>query len=324
MSQTSKTHTPLRIGTRGSSLALAQCRQWRDGLVKSITAKSKLEEGEAEHYAPLVIIRTQGDKILDRRLIEAGGKALFTKEIEDKLLQGEIDLAVHSLKDVPFELAQGTTMAAIPAREDPRDAFLSLNASCLSELKHEATIGTASLRRQAQTLKFRPDLKIEMLRGNVDTRLKKLHDGEFDAILLAAAGLNRLGLSSHIRSYIDPILAPCAPGQGALFVQCRTGDEANVALKAVHDPLTALCVSAERGMLQALEASCRTAVGAYATYEDGTLYLIVEALSPDGVTSYRREASLIRPTIEEAAMLGARLGENIRHEAKDSLIWHAP
>ncbi len=306
----------LRIGTRGSKLALAQC-----GMVqRQIVAAIGFDPADADTIAPLTVITTTGDRIQDRRLIEAGGKQLFTKEIEDALLRGDIDIAVHSLKDVPAEDVPGLVLCAFPEREDPRDAFVSVNHSTIDDLPHGAKLGTASLRRQAQALSRRPDLDIVMVRGNVDTRLRKLEEGQVDAMLLAAAGLNRLGLSQRINSHIDPELYACAPGQGALAIQCRTGDAGQDWMKAVHHVPTGLCIAAERGALVALEASCRTAVGAYATLNGGALSLFVEALSSDGKTRWQRRSALQSPTVDDARDLGLRLGEEIKAEAGPDLI----
>jgi len=307
----------LKIGTRGSKLALTQCG-W---VQRQIVAAMDEDVALAEQIAPLCIFTTQGDKIQDRRLIEAGGKALFTKEIEDRLLSHEVDIAVHSLKDLPAEMVEGLSLCAVPVREDPRDAFVSLKYDSLADMPKGARLGTASLRRQAQSLHARPDLDIVMLRGNVDTRLKKLEEGEIDAILLAAAGLNRLGLSHVIKSYIDPDLYPCAPGQGALAVQSRTEDLGALWMAKVHDEETHLCIAAERGALEALEASCRTAVGAFAKMTDGALTLFAEALSGDGQQRWQRRATIEAPTLDGARALGLKLGHEIRDEAGEALIW---
>ena len=198
----------LRIGTRGSPLALAQANDVRARLIAA--------HGLPESEVTIRIIKTSGDIIQDRPLSEVGGKGLFTKEIEEALLAGEIDCAVHCLKDMPAECPAGLVIAAIPEREDPRDAFISHIAARLEDLPQNARLGTASLRRQAQALALRPDLQIVLLRGNVDTRLAKLAAGEADAILLAISGLNRLGLAHLPSSLIDPTVSPPAPGQGAL------------------------------------------------------------------------------------------------------------
>ncbi len=312
-----KTLTPkLIIGTRGSKLALTQCG-W---VQRQIVAAMGEDPARADEIAPLKIITTQGDRIQDRKLIEAGGKALFTKEIEDALLRGEIDVAVHSLKDMPAAEVPGLSLCAIPVREDPRDAFLSLNHDSLADLPRGARLGTASARRAAQCLAQRPDLEIVMMRGNVDTRLAKLAAGECDALLLAAAGLNRLGLSHHIRSFIQADEYPTAPGQGALAIQCRTGDLGAPWMAKVHDQDTYLCVQAERGALEALEASCRTAVGAYAHLSQGHLDLIVEALNGDGSKRWRRHSTQPDVTVESARALGLKLGHEIKAEAGAELI----
>ena len=306
----------LKIGTRGSKLALTQCG-W---VQRQIVAAMGDDPARAEEIAPLVIISTQGDRIQDRRLIEAGGKALFTKEIEDALLRGDIDIAVHSLKDMPAAEIPGLSLCAIPVREDPRDAFVSLNHASIDDLPQGAKLGTASLRRQAQVLSRRPDLDIVMVRGNVDTRLRKLEAGECDGLLLAAAGLNRLGLGDQIRSFVDPDIYASAPGQGALAVQSRTADLGAAWMKVLHHEETFLCVQAERGALEALEASCRTAVGAFAKIDNGTMTFFVEALSSDGKTRWQRRATLDTPTATTARAMGLRLGEEIKAEAGPDLI----
>jgi hydroxymethylbilane synthase len=308
---------PVRIGTRASLLARTQ-----SGHVQAMVAAALGAPSEAkDEVAPLVFITTTGDRVQDRRLIEAGGKQLFTKEIEEALLDGRVDLAVHSMKDVPAEPPAGLVIAAIPVREDPRDALVSRNFASFDALPQGARIGTASLRRQAQLLARRPDLQIVMTRGNVDTRLKKLDAGECDALVLAAAGLNRLGFSGVITELLDPLAAPPAPGQGALALQCRAADAGADWLKALHHAPTALCVAAERGALEALEGSCRTAVGAHARLDGGELKLSVEALTADGRTRWRRDAAAPASTTPEAAYaLGAELGRSIRAEAGDALI----
>ncbi len=306
----------LRIGTRGSKLALAQC-----GMVqRQIVAAMGHDPADADAIAPLTVITTTGDRIQDRRLIEAGGKQLFTKEIEEALLRGDIDVAVHSLKDVPADDVPGLVLCAHPLREDPRDAFISHAAATIDDLPKGARLGTASLRRQAQALSRRPDLDIVMVRGNVDTRLKKLDDGQVDALLLATAGMNRLGVGGRISSFIDPELYACAPGQGALAIQCRAADAGADWMQKVHDEATGLCIAAERGALTALEASCRTAVGAYATLNGGALSLFVEALSSDGALRWQRRHALTAPTVETARALGLSLGHEIKAEAGPDLI----
>ncbi|MDR3507694.1 MAG: hydroxymethylbilane synthase, partial [Caulobacteraceae bacterium] len=243
---------------------------------------------DAEAVAPLIHITTTGDRIQDRRLLEIGGKALFTKEIEEAMLEGRIDCAVHSMKDVPVERQPGLVLAAIPEREDPRDAFISPNYASLADLPQGARLGTASLRRQAQAKHARPDLELVLVRGNVDTRLAKLQAGEADAMLLALSGLNRLGLSAVVRSTLDPIAAPPAPGQGALAIETHERNAEAEWVRALRHAPTTIAVAAERGALEALEGSCRTAVGAHARIEGGDLVLTVEALTPDGAERFRR------------------------------------
>ena len=306
----------LKIGTRGSKLALTQCGWVQRQIVTALGD----DPAKADDIAPLTVITTQGDRIQDRRLIEAGGKQLFTKEIEDALLRGDIDIAVHSLKDMPAAEIPGLSLCAIPVREDPRDAFISLKYARVEDMPAGARLGTASLRRQAQMLSVRPDLEIVMIRGNVDTRLAKLAAGDCDAMLLAAAGLNRMGLSQHIRSYIDANIHASAPGQGALAVQCRTADLGAEWIRKLHHEPTFLAVQAERGALEALEASCRTAVGAYARIDGDVLSLFVEALSADGKIRWQRRETLINPDALSARNLGLRLGIEIKVEAGPDLI----
>ena len=305
---------PIRIGTRQSLLARTQ-----SGHVQAAIARLLGAPDHPDVMAPLVFITTTGDRIQDRRLMDIGGKALFTKEIEKALFDGEIDVAVHSMKDVPAEPPQGLVIAAVPTREDPRDAFLSERFDSLEALPEGAKLGTASLRRQAQALAVRPDLVIEVLRGNVDTRLRRLADGDFDAILLAAAGLNRLGLGDRARGFIDPWAAPTAPGQGALALQCKADSPWAEWLIRMNDPDTAVCVAAERGALVALEANCRTAMGAHARLVDGEVRLAVETLSSDGRKRWRREGACA-PDLKAARALGLEIGEQVRDDAGDDLF----
>ena len=309
---------PIRIGTRASLLAQTQSRQIQ-ALIAAAISSPRTRPNVA---APLVLITTSGDRIQDRRLLEAGGKGLFVKELEEALLDGRIDCAVHSMKDVPAELPAGLVIGAIPQREDPRDAVICRSAKGLGDLPPGARLGTASLRRQAQALHLRPDLKIEMLRGNVDTRLRRLKQGDFDAIILAMAGLNRLGLQAQVTEALDPVQAPPAPGQGALALQVRAEDAGAPWLAALHHAPTALAVAAERGALEALEGSCRSAIGAYARVEGGRLALTVEALTPEGAQRFRREGGLEAAATDALAHdLGLRLGREIRQEAGDLIVW---
>ena len=307
----------LRIGTRRSALALAQSGMMQRAIAAAL--------GVPVERVPLVEIVTTGDRVQDRRLLEIGGKALFTKEIEEALLDRRIDIAIHSMKDVPAEQPDGLCIAAIPEREDASDAFCSRDHASFDALPVGARLGTASLRRQAQALALRPDLDIQMLRGNVDTRLRRLVEGEFDAILLATAGLNRLGRSEAIleRLSLDAFLP--APGQGALAIQTRE-DAAGADLHApwiaaLNHAATALAVAAERGAMIALEGSCRTAVGAHATFGDGHLLLTTEMLSPDGSARWRRSGTLgdIHAADAEstARALGQALGAQVHAMAGD-------
>lgn len=275
-----------------------------------------------DEVAELVTIVTTGDRIQDRRLLEVGGKALFTKEIEEALLEGRIDVAVHSMKDVPAEQPAGLAIAAIPEREDPRDAFVSIHHASFEELPQGARLGTASLRRQAQALVRRPDLDVVMIRGNVDTRLAKLERGEADAILLAASGLNRMGLGATPRGFLDPLIAPPAPGQGALAIQTRVEDVDAPWAVALRCETTTLTVAAERGALTALEGSCRTAMGAFARLDGRRLSLSVEALIPDGSRSFRREGEIVLGADgwADAHALGLRLGLEVRDEGGEALV----
>ena len=278
-----------------------------------------------DEAAVLVHITTSGDRIQDRRLMDIGGKGLFTKEIEEALLQGRVDAAIHSLKDMPSISPDGLVIAAIPEREDPRDAFLSVHFPSLQELPQGARLGTASLRRQAQALHLRPDLDVFPLRGNVDTRLAKLDGGEMDAILLAASGLNRLGLGGRVRSWLDPLACPPAPGQGALAIQTRTDNADAAWLRDLRHEPTQLAVAAERGALEALEGSCRTAMGAHARLIGEALHLSVEALTPDGALRFRREGEIASGGGEQAARaLGLSLGLEVRQAGGDALLVPPP
>ncbi|MEO7025933.1 MAG: hydroxymethylbilane synthase [Caulobacteraceae bacterium] len=292
----------IRIGARGSRLSLAQSEGVRRAIARRL--------GD-DNAAVVVAIVTTGDRIQDRTLADIGGKGLFTEEIEAALRDGRIDLAVHSLKDMPTAASPGLVISAVPERADPRDALVGI--ASLADLPHGARLGTASLRRQAQCLAERPDLRIGVMRGNVDSRLRKLDAGEADALMLAAAGLVRLDLEGRIGGWIDPLRAPPAPGQGALAIQTRYEDANAPWLAGLDHPPTGLCVAAERGALEALDGSCRTAIGAYATIEGDRLQLIVEALSVDGGRRVRREESVAAPsTAAGAAALGMHVGAAMR------------
>ena len=309
----------VRIGTRASKLALIQAGHMQ----VAIAAALGYGPQDADRVAPLVHISTTGDRVQDRRLLEIGGKSLFTKEIEEALVEGRVDCAVHSMKDVPAERQPGLVLAAIPEREDPRDAFLSPRYATLDDLPQGARLGTASLRRQAQALHRRPDLEIVMIRGNVDTRLAKLARGEADAMILALAGLRRMGLDGEVRSLFDPVDMPPAPGQGALAIETRAADAGADWVAALNHAPSAIAVAAERGALEALEGSCRTAIGAHARLEGGRLSLVVEALTPDGQGRFRREGAITlgADPSGEARGLGQSRGAEIRDEGGDRLLY---
>lgn len=310
---------PIRIGTRRSKLALTQSGMMQ----RAIGRAMGVADADLAEAVPLVEILTTGDRVQDRRLLEIGGKALFTKEIEEALLEGRVDVAVHSMKDVPAEQPRGLCIAAVPEREDPRDAFVSTDFASFDSLPVGARLGTASLRRQAQALALRPDLKIEMLRGNVDTRLRKLAEGEFEAILLAVSGLNRLGFEDVIRERLSLDAFLPAPGQGALALQTREGESA-AWVAALNHPMTALAVAAERGAMTALEGSCRTAIGAHAEIGEGHLRLTTEMLAPDGSVRWRRSGEIgdvhAADAQDQARALGLRLGAEVHAAGGDQRI----
>ncbi|MCG8509187.1 MAG: hydroxymethylbilane synthase [Rhodospirillales bacterium] len=298
-------NTPVRIGTRGSPLALAQTRAVRDQLIASDPNLAK--PGAIE----IVVIKTTGDAIQDRPLSDIGGKGLFTREIDQAMGAGRIDIAVHSVKDVPTWLPDEILLACVPSRADPRDAFISPRANKLLELPGGSVVGTASLRRQAQILGRRPDLRVEVLRGNVETRLKKLADGIVDATLLAVAGLSRLGKEEHITSILPTAEMLPAVGQGALGITCRRDDEtARRRLQIIEDREAADCITAERGFLEILDGSCRTPIAALATIgESGLLSMRGLVASPDGAI------------IHEVTRDGSRDdAEELGHDAGKSLI----
>src|SRR6478736_7302475 len=299
----------LRLGSRGSPLALAQTRQ-----VAGMLAE---KNGAGVEAFPIEAFMTSGGR-LSGRLQEVGGKGLFTKELDEALLDGRIDIAVHSMKDLPTRMPAGIVLACVPAREDQRDAFIATRAKSLMDLPAGATVGTASLRRQAQTLHLRPDLKVELLRGRVETRLAKIESGAFDATYLALAGLKRLGLEQHAASIVDSEAMPPAPGQGALAITARAGDEKTLALlRPLNIPEHAVTTTAERAFLEALDGSCRTPIAALAKIADGRLAFLGEVLTPDGKHCWRRSgtAGLAEDPIAAARALGLRLGAEIKAEA---------
>ena len=298
---------PLRIGTRGSPMALCQAALVRDRLVAAhpgLAAAAAVE---------IVTIRTTGDRVQDRRLAEIGGKGLFTKEIEEALFAGRIDLAVHSLKDVETWLPDGLEIACVLARDDPRDAFLSVQAPSLEALPKGAKIGTASLRRQAQLLRRRPDLLIVPIRGNVNTRIRKLENGEIDAMVLALCGLERLGEVERATEILSREIMLPAVGQGALAIECRAADDGlRRLLEPLHDPVSAACVAAERAMLAELDGSCRTPIAGLAELDGDRLVLEGLLLKPDGSAEIRGKCA---GAIDEAAAIGSQLGSELRRRA---------
>jgi len=283
----------LVIASRGSQLALWQAH-WVEGQLTLLGHPCRIE-----------IIKTTGDKITDVPLAKVGTKGLFTKEIEEALLDGRADLAVHSLKDLPTELPEGLVLAAVPEREDPRDAVVGKR---LDQLPHGARVGTSSLRRAAQLRKLRPDLAIESVRGNLDTRLRKLDEGQYDAILLAAAGLKRLGWSSRIAEILSVDAMCSAVGQGALAIETRGSGAGFDAVRALDHAPTHAAVTAERGVLAALGGGCQVPIGAHATVSLGRIRLLGVVASPDGSELVRAESE---GAVEEAAALGQRLGEEL-------------
>ncbi|MBV1699828.1 MAG: hydroxymethylbilane synthase [Hyphomicrobiales bacterium] len=297
------TTSVLRIGSRGSPLALAQAREVRDRLAAAGADPARIE---------IVEIRTTGDTV-QGPLADAGGKGLFTKEIEEALLAGRIDLAVHSSKDLPTVLPQGLVLAGFLPREDPRDAFISRKAKSLRELPAGAVIGTASPRRQALLKRMRPDLNVVTLRGNVETRLRKLDDGEVDATLLAAAGLKRLGLLSAATSMLEPEEFLPAVGQGAIGLETRADDATIRALIGdINDADTATALAAERAFLDVLDGSCRTPIGGHASIAGGRLRFRGIIVKPDGSEAIEAAREGDR---EQAAEIGADAGQELRRRA---------
>jgi hydroxymethylbilane synthase len=297
--------TPLRIGTRGSPLALVQARTVRERLAAAL--------GRPADTIELKIIRTTGDTIIDRPLAEEGGKGLFTKEIEEALIRGDIDLAVHSAKDMPTFLPKGLILAACLEREDPRDVFISAKAKTIAALPQGAKVGTASLRRQAIMKRARPDLEVAPLRGNVETRLRKLDDGEADAIILALAGLRRLGLEGRATRIMSADEFLPAAGQGAIAVETREDDAETRALLAKIDHSdTSTAVAAERAFLAVLDGSCKTPIGAHAIIEGETLRFRGLIARPDGSAAHDIAATGAR---SDAVQIGESCARELKQRA---------
>jgi hydroxymethylbilane synthase len=302
---------PLRIGTRGSAMALFQANLVRDRLVAAHP------ELAAPGMVEVVVIRTTGDRVQNRLLAEIGGKGLFTKEIEEALLDRRIDLAVHSLKDMETALPPRLAIACVPPRDDPRDALVARDGLVLAALPKGAKIGTASLRRRAQLLRHRGDLAVMPIRGNVDTRLGKLAAGEVDGLVVALSGLARLGRAAAVSEIIPPDIMLPAVGQGALAIEARADDaDLRDLLAPLHDAASAACVTAERAMLAALDGSCRTPIAGFAELDGDGLHLRAVLLSVDGSAERRAEGT--GPAGDPEA-LGRAIGERLRAGAEFGL-----
>lgn len=300
----------LRIGTRGSPLALWQANTVRDGLVAAL--------GGDPQSVEIVVIKTTGDAIQDRPLSEAGGKGLFVKEIDEALLAGRVDLAVHSAKDLPTDLADGTALVATLPRADVRDALIAGAAATLDALPKGAIVGTASLRRGALVRRRRPDIEVVSFRGNVQTRLDKLGRGEVHATLLALAGLTRLGLEAHATEILDAEAFPPALGQGAVAVTARAGDDATLeTLLKLDCAETAAALACERAFLKVLDGSCRTPIAGLARVTGGTLAFRGLVLSEDGARTVEGEIS---GGLGDAGALGAEAGRDVKSRTPPDLL----
>ncbi|ESY30451.1 MULTISPECIES: hydroxymethylbilane synthase [unclassified Mesorhizobium] len=300
----------LKIGTRGSPLALAQAHETQARLMEA--------HGMPAEAFEVVVISTSGDRIQDRPLSEAGGKGLFTKEIEDALLAGTIDIAVHSSKDMPTVLPVGLELSAFLPREDARDAFIGKAVKRIVDLPQGAKVGSSSLRRQALIRRMRPDLDVVMFRGNVQTRLRKLEEGVAEGTILAYAGLKRLGLG-HVVTDLMPLDAfPPAPGQGAIGIETRIGDsEVEKMLVAIHDVPTGQALACERAFLAALDGSCRTPIAGYATISGGRLVFAGLIISPDGTQSHEVKAEGLAL---DAADIGTDAARMVRVKAGETFF----
>ncbi|MFC2436093.1 MAG: hydroxymethylbilane synthase [Aggregatibacter sp.] len=298
----------LKIATRQSPLAL-----WQANYVKD-----RLQQLYPDLTIELVPMVTKGDVILDSPLAKIGGKGLFVKELENALLTKEADIAVHSMKDVPMQFPEGLGLAVICQREDPRDAFVSHSYRTFAELPQGAVVGTSSLRRQCQLKALRPDLDIRSLRGNVGTRLSKLDNGDYDAIILASAGLIRLGLADRIASFIDVEQSLPAAGQGAVGIECRTDDmQVQALLAPLADAETTYCVLAERAMNNHLQGGCQVPIGGYAVLQQGQLYLRALVGNIDGSRIIRAEG---KSAVENAEALGVQIAEQLLAQGADKIL----
>jgi len=309
MTTATKASSPIvRIATRKSALALWQAEY----------VKAQLEHYHQGIQVELVPMTTKGDIILDTPLAKVGGKGLFVKELEVAMLENRADIAVHSMKDVPVEFPEGLGLEVICPREDPRDAFVSNTISCFSELPTGAIVGTSSLRRQCQIKALRPDLEIRDLRGNVNTRLKKLDNGDYDAIILAAAGLLRLEMPERIQEYIAPEMMLPANGQGAVGIECRNNDQTIKALLApLEDKTTRYRVLAERAMNRALEGGCQVPIGSYAVVDGNNLHLRGLVGAVDGSEIIQAE---LKGTIDQGEQLGEKLAEMLLAQGADKIL----
>ncbi len=308
MSGRSGERSTLVVGTRGSRLAVWQA-EWVQARLQALAPGLTVR---------LERIKTAGDKITDVPLAAIGGKGLFVKEIEEALQRGDIDLAVHSMKDVPTRLPEGLEILCVPAREDPRDVLISHSGRGLDELPRGARIGTSSLRRQAQLLNRRPDFAVTMLRGNLDTRLRKLRQGDYEAIILAAAGLKRMGWAGEVTEYLSPAVSLPAIGQGALGLEGRRDDRFVRQLVAPLDHLpTRLAVMAERALLERLEGGCQVPIAAHATVQDDRLALEALIASVDGRRLVRDR---LEGRAEAAQVLGVRLAERLLAQGGDTIL----
>ncbi len=298
----------LRIATRKSPLAMWQAEH----------VAQRLREEHIDLKVELVGMTTQGDRILDSPLAKIGGKGLFVKELEKGILEGVADIAVHSMKDVPVGLPEGLHLAVILEREDPRDAFVSNAYASIDELPSGAIVGTSSLRRQCQLADRRPDLEIRPLRGNVNTRLRKLDAGEYQAVILAAAGLRRLGFRQRISAFLEPEQSIPAVGQGAIGIECRVDDErVNKLIAPLHDQETASCVLAERAMNNRLMGGCQIPIAGYTVLNHGTLYMRGLVGEPDGSRIMRAEASA---PLDQWESLGESVAEDLLGQGADQIL----
>jgi hydroxymethylbilane synthase len=301
----------IRIGTRGSPLALAQAHETRQRLMQA--------HGMEEDRFEIVVISTTGDRVRDRPLADIGGKGLFTKEIEEALLADAIDLAVHSMKDVPAIVPEGLAFAAVLPREDARDAFISVKHKSLMDLPVGAVLGSSSVRRNAQALRLRPDLKSEQFRGNVETRLRKLAGGVAEATFLAVAGLNRLGLKQHITSIMEKDEMLPAVAQGAVSIEIKQlNHKARTLVEAIHDKKSGLAVQCERAFLASLEGSCRTPIAGHAIVEGTSVSFRGQALTLDGRESFEHAVDGVA---KDVVAMGLEAAAKVKEQGGEKLLY---